>query len=52
MKKLLVIGGNIKIGNEIDLTNPHLTYQAFEKHKPAHIIHCVGKVGGVGGIFI
>jgi GDP-L-fucose synthase len=59
MKKLLVTGGNglvgshiksdIKIGKEIDLTNPHLTYEAFEKHKPTHIIHCAGKVGGLGG---
>ena len=59
MLKILVTGGNglvgsaidadIKIGREIDLTNPHLTSQAFEKHKPTHIIHCAGKVGGVGG---
>ena len=59
MKKLLVTGGNglvgsaidanIKIGREIDLINPHLTYQAFDKHKPTHVIHCAGKVGGVGG---
>jgi GDP-L-fucose synthase len=59
MLKLLVTGGyglvgshiksDIKIGSEIDLTNPHLTYEAFEKHKPTHIIHCAGKVGGLGG---
>jgi GDP-L-fucose synthase len=59
MNKLLVTGGyglvgshiksDIKIGREIDLTNPHLTYEAFEKHKPTHIIHCAGKVGGLGG---
>jgi len=59
MKKLLVTGGNglvgshiksdVKIGREVNLTNPHLTYEAFEKHKPTHIIHCAGKVGGLGG---
>jgi GDP-L-fucose synthase len=59
MNKLLVTGGyglvgshiksDIKIGREIDLTNPHFTSQAFEKHKPTHIIHCAGKVGGLGG---
>ena len=59
MKKLLVTGGNglvgsaidanIKIGREIDLINPHLTYETLEKHKPTHVIHCAGKVGGVGG---
>ena len=59
MNKLLVTGGyglvgshiksDIKIGREIDLTNPHFTSQAFEKNKPTHIIHCAGKVGGLGG---
>jgi GDP-L-fucose synthase len=59
MNKLLVTGGyglvgshiksDIKIGREVNLTNPHFTSQAFEKHKPTHIIHCAGKVGGLGG---
>jgi len=59
MNKLLVTGGyglvgthiksDIKIGREVDLTKSHITYEAFEKHKPTHIIHCAGKVGGLGG---
>jgi len=59
MNKLLVTGGyglvgshiksDVKIGREVDLTKSNLTYEAFEKHKPTHIIHCAGKVGGLGG---
>jgi len=59
MNKMLVTGGyglvgshiksDVKIGREVNLTNPHFTSQAFEKHKPTHIIHCAGKVGGLGG---
>jgi GDP-L-fucose synthase len=58
-KKLLVTGANglvgshitsdVKIGREVDLTNPQLTLQSFETNKPTHIIHCAGKVGGLGG---
>ena len=59
MNKLLVTGGyglvgthiksDIKIGREVNLIDPNLTYEALEKHKPTHIIHCAGKVGGLGG---
>lgn len=59
MKKLLVTGSNglvgssiisdVKIGREINLINPSDTLDAFKKHKPTHVIHCAGKVGGVGG---
>jgi GDP-L-fucose synthase len=59
MRKLLVTGGNglvgsaieadIKIGREFDLTNTAQTQKAFELHKPTHVIHCAGKVGGLGG---
>ena len=59
MKKLLVTGSNglvgssiisdVKIGREINLINPSDTLDAFQKHKPTHVIHCAGKVGGVGG---
>ena len=59
MKKLLVTGSNglvgssitsdVKIGREINLINPSDTLDAFQVHKPTHVIHCAGKVGGVGG---
>lgn len=58
-KKLLVTGGrglvgsainaDIKLGREYDLTNSQETNKAFEYHQPTHVIHCAGKVGGVGG---
>lgn len=59
MRKLLVTGGNglvgsainadVKIGREFDLVNSTQTANAFEIHKPTHVIHCAGKVGGLGG---
>ena len=59
MKKLLVTGGNglvgssinsnIKIGREVNLINPSDTLGIFNTEKPTHVIHCAGKVGGVGG---
>jgi len=58
MKKILVTGGNglvgssitadIKIGKEFDLRNSDETNKMFELHKPTHVIHCAGKVGGLG----
>ena len=57
-KKLLVTGGkglvgsainaDIKIGREFDLTVQTEADKSFELHKPTHVIHCAGKVGGVG----
>jgi GDP-L-fucose synthase len=57
MKKLLVTGGNglvgsfitsdVKIGKEYDLRNIDETNKMFEYHKPTHVIHCAGKVGGL-----
>jgi GDP-L-fucose synthase len=57
--KLLVTGGkglvgsaidaDIKLGREYNLINPQEVNKAFEYHKPTHVIHCAGKVGGVGG---
>ena len=57
MKKLLVTGGNglvgssitsdVKIGKEYDLRNIEETDKMFEYHKPTHVIHCAGKVGGL-----
>ena len=59
MKKLLVTGGQglvgssinaeYKIGREFDLINFEETQKMFKKYKPTHVIHCAGKVGGVGG---
>ena len=59
MKNLLVTGGkgmvgsainsDIKLGREYNLINPQETLKAFTDHKPTHVIHCAGKVGGVGG---
>ena len=59
MKKLLVTGGNglvgssiisdVKIGREYDLRSSDETNEMFNVHKPTHVIHCAGKVGGVGG---
>ena len=59
MKKILTTGGkgmvgsatnsDIKLGREYDLINPEETLKAFTDHKPTHVIHCAGKVGGVGG---
>lgn len=58
MKKILVTGGNglvgsainadIKIGREFDLTVQVETNKAFQLYNPTHVIHCAGKVGGVG----
>jgi len=58
MNKLLVTGSNglvgsvinadIKVGKEYDLRNIDVTNQMFLKHKPTHVIHCAGKVGGLG----
>jgi GDP-L-fucose synthase len=59
MKKLLVTGGNglvgssinsdVKIGREYDLKNIEDTNKMFDVHKPICVVHCAGKVGGVGG---
>jgi len=59
MRKLLVTGGNglvgssincdIKIGRQYDLTIPEETDKMILRHKPTHVIHCAGKVGGVMG---
>ena len=58
MNKLLVTGGNglvgsainsdIKIGKEYDLRNADETNNMFLKYQPTHVIHCAGKVGGLG----
>lgn len=57
--KLLVTGGkglvgsaikaDVKLGREYNLINPQEANKAIEYHSPTHIIHCAGKVGGVGG---
>jgi len=60
MKKVLITGGygmvgsamesQIKLSRETcDLTNPRQTKQLFKLIKPDGVIHCAGKVGGIGG---
>ena len=59
MKKLLVTGGNglvgkeiecdYKVGREFDLRDKNQTDTLIEKFKPTQIIHCAGKVAGLGG---
>lgn len=59
MKKLLVTGGTglvgsainapIKIGSEHDLIDQTATLNLFKDLRPTHVIHCAGKVGGLGG---
>ena len=59
MGKLLVTGGkglvgssinaDYNIGREFDLTDFQETQKMFEKYKPTQVIHCAGKVGGLGG---
>ena len=59
MKKLLVTGGTglvgsainapIKIGSEHNLIDQTATLNLFKGLRPTHVIHCAGKVGGLGG---
>jgi len=60
MKKVLITGGygmvgsamesQIKLSRETcDLTNPKQTNKLFQLVKPDGVIHCAGKVGGIGG---
>lgn len=58
-KKLLLTGAkglvgseikaDVRVGSECNLIDPHQTEDLINKHKPTHIIHCAGKVGGIGG---
>jgi len=58
MKKLLVTGGtglvgsainaDVKIGSNFDLRNNQICDEVFKIYKPTHVIHCAGKVGGLG----
>ena len=57
--KLMVTGGNglvgstincdLRVGSEFDLRNPEICDKLFFKNKPLNVIHCAGKVGGLGG---
>jgi GDP-L-fucose synthase len=60
MTKILITGGygmvgsamesQIKLSRETcDLTNPKQTEKLFQLIKPDGVIHCAGKVGGIGG---
>lgn len=58
-KYVLVTGGrglvgsaltaDIKVGREYDLTQTTDVQKMFQEHQPTHVIHCAGKVGGLGG---
>ena len=58
-KRILVTGGtglvgsaitaDIKIGSEYDLRKPEIASKLLADHNPTHIIHCAGRVGGLGG---
>jgi GDP-L-fucose synthase len=58
MRKLLVTGGyglvgssinaDVKIGSNFDLRDNKVCDEVFENFKPTHVIHCAGKVGGLG----
>jgi GDP-L-fucose synthase len=57
-RKILVTGGkglvgsainaDVKIGKEYDLIEKNQCELMFETHKPTHVIHCAGTVGGLG----
>jgi GDP-L-fucose synthase len=59
MRKLLVTGGyglvgsainaDIRIGSESDLRKTEISDKIFKEHSPTHVIHCAGRVGGIGG---
>ena len=43
------INANVKLSSkDADLRNWNETISIFEKYKPKEVIHCAGKVGGVG----
>ena len=59
MDKLLVTGGYGMVGSsipcdfkfrskDVDLTDFHKTLKYFKENKPTKVIHCAGKIGGVG----
>lgn len=58
IKKTLITGGNglvgssikegFKLDRSIDLRNSEITHNYFSIHKPRYVIHCAGKVGGLG----
>lgn len=59
MNKILVTGGNglvgseidadIKVGKEFDLRDPSISDKLIGMYNPTHVIHCAGKVAGLGG---
>lgn len=58
IKKTLITGGNglvgssikegFKLDRSIDLRNSEIIHNYFSIHKPRYVIHCAGKVGGLG----
>jgi len=62
--KVLVTGGTGLVGSTVhhrsaqvvrvgsqhyDLTQQRSVRQMYEDHRPTHVIHCAGQVGGIGG---
>ena len=58
--KLLITGGTGLVGSaidvgtkvsssDVDLRVAEDTFNFFEKQKPKKVIHCAGRVGGLGG---
>ena len=58
-KKILVTGSHgligkelkadIKVGREFNLKDSYQSNKLLEMYKPTHVIHCAGKVAGIGG---
>ena len=57
--ELMVTGGNglvgstiecdLRLGSEFDLRDPKICNDLFLEARPVNVIHCAGKVGGLGG---
>jgi GDP-L-fucose synthase len=59
-KKVLVTGGSGLVGSALEadvkpkrsmynLVNPDHVNEMYDIHRPTHVIHCAGQVGGIGG---
>tara|TARA_Y100000389_G_scaffold188295_1_gene210689 strand:- start:2732 stop:3640 length:909 start_codon:yes stop_codon:yes gene_type:complete len=59
-KKVLVTGGSGLVGSALEadvkpkrssynLINPSNVDEMYDIHRPTHVIHCAGQVGGIGG---
>ena len=59
-KKVLVTGGSGLVGSALEadvkpkrsmynLVNTDHVNEMYDIHRPTHVIHCAGQVGGIGG---